>query len=119
MLTSSFGGSTEVEKIIKELIREEFAFEQTCRRSVAREHFVRPVSVQIPDNSPFLTFSKNFSSQGIGLIGNCSVDEGQRAELSVYRLKNKPVVISAECRWCRKYGDTWYLTGWRFERPAK
>lgn len=119
MLTSSFGTSSEVEKIIKELIREEFSFEQNCRRSIAREHFVRPVSVKIADDSPFLTFSKNFSSQGIGLICNRSIDEGQTAELSIYRLKTEPVVITAECRWSRKYGDAWFLSGWRFVRPVK
>jgi len=115
MLNSSMSAANPiVERLMKELLQEDFQYVQNERRSIVREHFVRPVTITLINQESFSAFSRNFSPEGIGLISDRPVKEKDTAKLGVYRLKGKPAVIVAECRWCKPYGESWYLSGWHF-----
>ena len=117
MLTSSMSAANPiVEQLMKDLLKEDFQYVQNDRRSVVREHFVRPVSVTLGNQESFSAFSRDFSPAGIGLLSERPIKEKESAKLAIYRLKGKPAVVVAECRWCKPYGESWYLSGWQFLR---
>jgi hypothetical protein len=119
MLIASTHAEPEIEKLIKSLLVEEFSFDQTERRTLVREHFVRPISITIAGQPTFIAFSRNFTASGIGLISNRPINESELASLEIYRLNDQPAELLAECRWCKSYGGSWYLSGWKLLKIKK
>lgn len=83
------------------------------RRSQKRYSFVRPVTIHLPNGDVQLAFSRDLSDSGIGLIQAEAVDDGRIAEIEI-QTPDDTVCLKAEARWCRDYGNGWFLVGWRF-----
>lgn len=84
------------------------------RRSECREPCVRPVSIYFGDDELLTAFSKNVSRQGIAIVSSRCWERGDTAIVRVHSLERCPVCFRCEVRWCEKYGDDWFLTGWKF-----
>ena len=109
------GCDRHLEELVKRLIDKESRNE--CeRRSVHRTPFVRPVTVRIigDDDKTITAFSKNISPKGIGLILEDAISDGAGAKLTIHSLKNQQVHVRSELRWCRPFGNGWFISGWKF-----
>ena len=105
----------DVENAIRDLLDEDAFYDRIENRSSHREHLVRPVALQIRGSqSKIVAFSRNVSNAGIGLITDVEIPEKATAVLTVESLKNGPVKLLAQCRWCRAYGKNWRISGWQF-----
>ena len=90
-----------------------FYFYET--RSVHRDHLVRHLRLAIRGTEQTLEgFSRNISVAGIGIITDQAIASGATAKMEIERLKGDPVKIIAECRWCKSYGESWFISGWQF-----
>ena len=103
---------TSIQQLMKEnevsLIRE--------RRSADRKPFVRPIVIATGRNHDTLqdAFSRDISSNGMGIVTSTEWTVGTRAVLTIHSLSKHTVRVSAEVRWCQEYGSGWYLSGWNF-----
>jgi hypothetical protein len=85
------------------------------RRAAERQPFFVPVTV-IPSFSPerrWSAFSRDLSSDGIGLLHNLAIERGAVCELIV-KTDRAELRHKAQCMWCSAAGEGWYLSGWRF-----
>ncbi len=99
--------------LIDRIVREEVVAAQE-RRSAHRTSLVRPVLVRMGNGECLDSFSKNISAKGIGLIMAKSLPAGTVASLTVHSLKEKPIAIHSELRWCEPFGENWFASGWNF-----
>ena len=101
---------------IQRLMKEHEAELLRERRSAHRKSFVRPIAIATGRNHDTLCdgFSRDISPIGIGLVTRTEWTMGTRAILTIHSLAKHVVRVSAEARWCQKYGEGWYLSGWRF-----
>lgn len=105
----------DIQRCIDALLKEDVNFDRTENRTAIRENLVRAAEIQIRDpEQTFDAFSRNVSATGIGLITKDEVAERTVATIKIFGLDGKETSILSECRWCKKYGDKWYLTGWQF-----
>jgi hypothetical protein len=85
------------------------------RRVSERQAFFAPVSLK-PAKTPtqrWSVFSRDLSSEGIGLLHNMPIDRGTVCEVTV-RCDQAELRHDAECMWCTSAGEGWFLSGWRF-----
>lgn len=105
----------DIQRAIDAILKEDANFDRTENRSAHRENLVRAVSIEsrgleeVKDG-----FSRNVSATGVGLITNHEIAEKLVGTLKIERLSGQPTAILSECRWCRPYGENWYLSGWQF-----
>lgn len=124
----------DIKRAIDEILKEDARYDQQENRSAHRENLVRHVQIELrqneqsslsaaeedsqDDDAPksHSSFSRNISTTGIGLISKLEIEEKSVAVLLIDRLgtDSAPLAILSECRWCRPYGDNWYLSGWQF-----
>lgn len=114
----------DIKRAIDELLKEDAQYDRSENRSAHRENLVRHVQIEIRqqasagDDEPnsLSGFSRNISATGIGLISESPVQEKSVAVLSIDRIgpSTGPLKVLSECRWCRPYGDNWFLSGWQF-----
>ncbi|MGB7343895.1 MAG: hypothetical protein WBD20_06765 [Pirellulaceae bacterium] len=116
MRTSMPAASPELDQLVAELLKEESDFERHNGRSVHRETIVRSVAIEIrrPTEQTLTAFSRNISGLGVGLITQTKIPDGATALLKIEGLRTTPSPILSECRWCKAYGDNWFLSGWQF-----
>lgn len=117
MLRSSMVRSNpDIERAINELLAADAKFDRNENRSVHREHLVRHLrlSIRQPELS-IEAFSRNISAAGIGIITAQEIAVGATGEMEIERLKGPELKIIAECRWCRSYGENWFISGWQFQ----
>ncbi len=113
--TSGPSANPEIQRTVQELLQENANFDRNENRSAHRDHLVRPVEFQSRDGGEIVAaFSRNISATGIGLITQEPVTEHTVSVLKITRLKGNDVIIIAECRWCKPYGENWFLSGWQF-----
>lgn len=113
--TSSGPAKPDIQRAVDDLLRENAHFDRSENRTAIREHLVRPVSVQLRDTDETLSaFSRNISATGIGLITDAPISNQKVAVLRVGRIHGPDLFILAECRWCKRYGENWYFSGWQF-----
>ena len=103
-----------VEKVIKEIVRDDARYVLTEMRSMHRENLVLPVTLIFKDGTRQHTFSRNVSVVGICLIGTDFVTENQIVDLEIYRINGAPSRISADVRWCKPFGKNYFMSGWKF-----
>ena len=119
----------DIKRVIDEILKEDARYNQSENRTAHRENLVRHVGIEFrqseqssadgkedsEDELPS-AFSRNVSATGIGLVTKSQVEEKAVAVLQIERLGSnaKPANILSECRWCRPYGDNWFLSGWQF-----
>ena len=103
---------TEVLSLLKEYEAERLS----DRRMAPRKPLVRPVRIVARHrrNEVHEAFSKNVSSNGIGIIGKFDWPPKSVARISVHMTKGNPINIDAELRWSEPYGKGWFTTGWVF-----
>ena len=106
--------SPELEKIIKEVVQEDSRWMRSEMRSVHRENLVVPVAIVLKDGSQYEAFSRNISPAGVCLISSEPVTANKNFELEIYRLNGKSDRIIAEVRWCKPFGQEYYMSGWKF-----
>ncbi len=105
----------EIERVVKDLLAADANFNRNETRSVHRDHLVRHLRLAIRGTEQTLVgFSRNISVAGIGIITDQAIASGATAEMEIERLKGAPVKIIAECRWCKSYGENWFISGWQF-----
>lgn len=100
----------EIDRLLMEIQRSKY----TERRTEPRQAFARPVQIHLPQGPTLKAFSKDLSSQGIGVISETSFQVGSLATLEIHSTQSDPVLLRAEARWCDAYGKGWYLVGWKF-----
>ena len=98
---------------VDQIVREEVVAAQE-RRTAHRTPLVRPVLVQVGDGERLHSCSKNISAKGIGLIMTKPLPVGTVANLTIHSLKDQPIVIRSELRWCEPFGHGWFAMGWNF-----
>lgn len=90
-------------------------FRESIRRRLRERHpFFRPVTVKNAQGpgSQVSAFSRDISSEGIGLLHNEPV-ERCRTILEIPTSQGT-LEVSTEIRWSQPVGDGWYLSGGRF-----
>lgn len=115
LLNSQRFASPEIERLIREVMEDDTRFEKELR-SVHRERVVLPVEITIGvDEEIIHAFSRNVSCEGIALISDRPFESGDSATLAIYRT-TKPVAsrVVAECKWCKPFGATFWVSGWQF-----
>lgn len=104
----------EIERLIKEIVRDDARYVLTEMRSMHRENLVVPVTMIFADGTRKNSFSRNISAVGVCLIGKEPIAENQVVDLEIYRLTGKPDRVSADVRWCKPFGKEYYMSGWKF-----
>ena len=104
----------DIERLIKEIVRDDARYVLTEMRSMHRENLVVPVTLIFADGTRQNTFSRNISPVGVCLIGKEPVPDNQIVDLEIYRLKGKPDRVSADVRWCKPFGKEYFMSGWKF-----
>ncbi|MEM7784422.1 MAG: PilZ domain-containing protein [Planctomycetota bacterium] len=113
--SGSIQAKPEIGRLVDELTKEEKEFDRTESRSAHRTSLVRAVEIDIRDLEHNIDgFSRNISATGIGLITGEPITEKTVATLTISRLKGSTTGVLSECRWCKPYGEKWFLSGWLF-----
>jgi len=100
----------EVDRLLSEIQRSRLSE----RRTEPRHPFVRPVLIHFPHSPSLLAFSKDISTQGIGIICSVTMAVGSLATLEVHSIQGESVMLKSEVRWCDQYGKGWFIVGWKF-----
>lgn len=92
-------------------------------RCTEREKYAIPVVIHQKGKLPRLNgFTRNMSGDGVNLVANQQVQVNSFCMLEFVRNGGERCDIIAECVWVKKYGESHWMTGWRFprlERVAK
>ena len=104
----------DIERLVKEIVRDDARYVLTEMRSMHRENLVVPVTLIFSDGTRHNTFSRNISPVGVCLIGREPIPENQIVDLEIYRLNGKPDRVSADVRWCKPFGKEYFMSGWKF-----
>lgn len=99
---------------IDNLLREQQSVVLQERRVSNRQPFVRPVTIQRQRAPAIRAFSRDISPQGISLILDEDLQVGSVYELEIHSIGTGHHQIRAELRWCNRFGQGWYATGWFF-----
>ena len=106
----------DIERAVNDLLAADAKFDRNENRSAHREHLVRHLRLEIREPEQSMeAFSRNISAAGIGIITDQEIAVGAIGEMEIERLKGPAVKIVAECRWCRSYGENWFISGWQFQ----
>lgn len=121
MLKQSYVGPVphDVELVIKELLRDDARYTLTEMRSRYRENLVVPVKVWFKNGESEMGFSRNISEAGICVITQKLIVENEILDLEIYKLNGTPVRITSDARWCRPFGQSYYMSGWKFMHLRK
>lgn len=117
MLRTDNGPPTkpDIQRAVDRLLSEDSQFDRNENRSWCRENLVRSVSITIRGEEETISaFSRNISAAGIGVISNEPIAEKSTAAMTIAGLSDNDMTILAECRWCKQYGENWFLSGWQF-----
>lgn len=109
----------DVEAAIKDLLRDDARYTLTEMRSRYRENLVVPVAVHGNDGELVSGFSKNISEAGICIITEHPIVNDMVADLEIYRLSGPEICITSNARWCRPFGQRYYMSGWKFMHLRK
>ena len=108
----------EIQQLVDEVLLENSRYKRELR-SFHREVLVCPVIVTLPDENEDEQHcvSRNISPAGISLISSVEFVDRIMATLDLYRLgKTNKSLIVAECRWCKPFGQKYWMSGWQFLR---
>jgi hypothetical protein len=119
MLKNRSATTPELEKFVRDIVHEDAKYVLTEMRSMHRENLVVPVTLVYKDGKRQNGFSRNISPVGICLISQVPVAQNQMLDLEIYRLSGKPSTISAEVRWCKPFGEDFFMSGWKFVRMLR
>lgn len=104
-----------VDEAVQGLLHEVARYDQVEHRSAYREPLVRPVVIRASRCvQEFEGISRNVSLTGIGLLTYEALPAEMNATISVEQMDGRSVRFLASLRWCKPYGQTWYMSGWQF-----
>lgn len=106
---------SDVREAVERLLIEDARFDEQERRSLHREHLVRPVTITLLESNETVGgVSRNISGAGICVLTRKTITERATARISIHSLGDQSSAFLAECRWSRPFGSGWYLSGWHF-----
>jgi len=108
----------EIQNYVQEIILENDRYKRELR-TYHREEFVSPVIVRFSNDllEDQHCMSRNISPAGISIISSFQFEEQSLAMIEIYRLKQVPKKhIVAVCRWCKPFGENYWMSGWQFMR---
>ncbi len=110
------GKHGRLQQILQSLRKAESDEASRDRRSSERTPFVRPVLITLgrDERVEIQATSNNLSPTGICLIHDIELQVGRMGVLTIYRLREEPVQIRADARWCQPFCGSWFTSGWRF-----
>jgi hypothetical protein len=113
---STQAGSPELQRVVDNLLQEEYRAKIGERRDASRKPMARPLTIVPRDdvNGKVNAFSRDVSVHGIGVIGANPFPSGMVAKIHIEGCSGESAVMLAECRWCNPYGRGWFLSGWNF-----
>jgi len=117
MLRSSTSqGNPEFKRVVDSLILSATHFDRYENRTAIRKPLVVPVRVELCDSDLKMPgFTRNISSNGVGLLLPAACKVGEKAVITLERTDGKgKYSVLAECRWCKPYGESWLFSGWQF-----
>lgn len=119
--SSNVSVNPQIKRVVDGLLKAASNYERYENRSAHRDSLVLPVSIALRESDEVIEcFSRNVSATGIGLLTAMKIDERSVAKLSIFSTDNAhSTTILAECRWCKNYGDRWFLSGWQFINVVK
>ena len=89
-------------------------------RSVHRERLVCPVEITFGEDSEAIqAFSRNLSCEGVALITDRPFEERMIATMSIYRTAKVGARVVADCRWCKPFGERYWISGWQFSHVPR
>lgn len=104
--------SPEIERLLKKLQAEEENYDAELR-ALDREKCVLPVSVfDAEENVQAAGFSRDISSNGVGLITPEMFSRGDEMALRIKMPEGSSISYRAVCRWSAKFGGSFYNSGW-------
>lgn len=123
MLTQNeFNVRPEIQRVVNDILLENSRYKRELR-SFHREVLVCPVIVSFSESMDVDAqhcVSRNISAAGISIISSVEFPASLKAMMEIYRLKKtQNHQIHAECRWCKPFGDMYWMSGWRFLRLQK
>ena len=100
--------------VIQALLNEDELFSLRERRNNSRKSFVRQATIVFCDQPEIRKngFTRDLSDEGIGLIHKFQVESGAKAQITIHRLWDQPVVLKCEACWCTTNQQGWYQSGW-------
>jgi len=108
----------EIKRLVDQILKENSRYERELR-SLHRDFLVCPVDVSFLDENleQQQCFSRNISAAGISLISSFEFTKEVVAYLNLHRpCKSREQKIVAECRWCKPFGEDYWMSGWQFMR---
>jgi hypothetical protein len=85
------------------------------RRASPRFPFFRPVWLRANGGQRQRAFSREISTDGIGLMHNFPLEPGE-VELSIVSRGGYMVSVVTRIEWCASCGDNWFISGGQFLR---
>lgn len=108
-----------IQRIVDDLFLEDRRKEQLDRRAATREAFCRPVEIRVQELSRTISgITSNLSALGIGIITSEEIPECT-AKIEVFTERAVASPILSELRWCRPFGNGWFVSGWKFVQVAR
>lgn len=107
---------SEMRRFVEEILMENARYKRELR-SFHREVLVSPVVMKLASDphQELHCVSRNISPAGIALISAFNIEDKASATLQLYRLTGSTTTeILAECRWCRAFGPSYWMSGWKF-----
>lgn len=115
MREATMSANTEVQTAVEQLLIEDARFDELERRSLHRQMLVRPITVVSREGGETVGgISRNISALGVCVLTRKPMTEGSIARICVHCLDSEPKVFLSECRWNRKFGNGWNMSGWHF-----
>jgi len=89
-------------------------------RATDREKYAIPLVIHQKGNqSRIHGFTRNMSGEGVNLIAREGVALNSHCMLEFIRKEGERCSLIAECVWVKKFGESHWMTGWKFPRLEK
>ena len=109
-------GNPEFKTVVDSLMSSVSNYDRVEYRSAIRESLVVPVRVIFSeDDFQMPGFTRNISTTGVGLLLPATCKEGSLGIIQLERADARcKHCVLAECRWVKSFGESWFLSGWKF-----
>ena len=116
MRSSVQTGKSVLKNVVDNLLLSVSNFDRIELRSAIRQPLVVPVRVTFSEDGLQMPgFTRNVSVTGVGLLLPANCVEGSSAVIEFERADGRcKYQVLADCRWVKSFGESWYLSGWRF-----
>ncbi len=120
MREATLSVNTEIQAVVQQLLVEDARFDEQERRSLHRETLVRPVTIALRESDEVLGgICRNISVMGLCALTRKQIAEKEVAKICIHSLESDTKTFLVECRWSRRFGDGWFMSGWHFINLVK